>query len=166
MKILNSLMLISILLSGCTIAAKPPVQARLLVSHIPPPVGEIFYIGVEFRMQGQWHIYGADPGDSGAPPEFQWQKPEDLELRALPWPPTRIWAQHGLTNNIYSDRAVFVWEARLSQSGSYLLRLDLNWLGCDEVCVPGSTNLSVELITEGDPAETKDAVLLRKASGL
>jgi len=99
-------------------------------------------LGVEFKLEPEWHIYWKNPGDSGAAPKFKFQvtggKANDVE-----WPiPERVRLKE-LTNYGYNHRVVFPFTV-VPEAGAKTVKvdLDLEYLICRVECIPGFGKLS------------------------
>lgn len=139
-----------------------PIETALLSSHYEVKENENFWVAVRFTLRKNWHIYGEDPGDSGAPPGFTWKLPPGFFIKPLPWPKTRTLISHGIKNNIYENDVLFIWEGVARTNGDFALGLTVNWLGCEEACVPGTTNLFLTLKTGKLSRETPHHSLIKQ----
>jgi len=127
----------------------PHVTVSLLgePTHIQPGVS--FTVGLQFEMANNWHIYWRNPGDSGLEPRVTWQLPDGFEATSLRWPaPSRIHAQH-LVNFGYERQvillAVLTPPVDLPIGGEVHLLVNVDWLVCKQVCIPGSAQLQLVL---------------------
>jgi thiol:disulfide interchange protein DsbD len=119
--------------------------------------GESFLLGVKFNIKPGWHIYWQNPGDSGAPPVFRWFESEILSYSKPYWPPPKV-KKVGPFVNIGYEREVILpikvdfkglndnQESVLGRS-SQLISLDgtVEYLACKEDCVPGSSEVHLDL---------------------
>lgn len=100
-------------------------------------------IGLQFKIDPDWHIYWKNSGDSGAPPKFNF-KEGDFNVGPVQWPiPKRIPVGH-LVNIGYENTVVFLFQVS-SKSASREMKIDLNleWLVCKEECIPGISEISL-----------------------
>src|ERR1700759_1306213 len=58
-------------------------QVRLLAGSRS---GNVLLGGIAFQLQGGWHTYWSNPGDSGVPPRFDFSKSENFEAVTFLWP--------------------------------------------------------------------------------
>ncbi|MEW6272791.1 MAG: thioredoxin family protein [Thermodesulfobacteriota bacterium] len=124
------------------------------VTHVRP--GESFVVGLRFALEKDWHVYWANPGDSGLAPTLRWQLPEGTSAGELQWPyPQRI-AVGPLVNYGYEGEVVLPVEvapaATLRDGDTLRLAARADWLVCKEDCIPGRADLALELPVSGAPA--------------
>jgi DsbC/DsbD-like thiol-disulfide interchange protein len=127
------------------------VKAELLadVSAIKP--GTPFSLAIVLTTQPLWHIYWQNPGDAGTPTEFTFHLPDGYTVTPVEFPIPIRFAQAGdITAYGYTGRVVFLATVTPPASaafepGNVKLGVDVAWLSCSNVCVPGGKKLSLEL---------------------
>ncbi|MFW7378706.1 MAG: protein-disulfide reductase DsbD family protein [Oligoflexus sp.] len=95
-----------------------------------------------------WHIYWKHAGDSGTPPRIEWLQPENWQVSDFYWPaPSRIelppLVNFGYEKEVYLPFSVAV-PADLSGE-TVRLSLELDWLVCEENCIPGIATFTVDM---------------------
>jgi thiol:disulfide interchange protein DsbD len=120
-------------------------------------------LGIRFTPDPHWHIYWKNPGDSGAAPRFKIQV---LGGKADPiqWPyPSRLPISH-LVNFGYPGEVVFPFKIQLnSQAKSLQIEAHLEWLVCQEECIPGFGTLTLNRpVTSHEKWSTQDQTLLSR----
>jgi suppressor for copper-sensitivity B len=141
-------------------AGEPEGRARL-VSALEGvgPDGRLV-LGVEIRLAPGWHTYWRDPGESGAPPAFDWSGSENLAAAELRWPAPRRFQAFGLDGFGWEDAVVFPVQASAARPGEPVrLRLKVDYQICEEICVPVAAALALDL-PAGEPRPTAFAPLL------
>jgi thiol:disulfide interchange protein DsbD len=104
------------------------------------------WLGLRFALEPGWHIYWQNPGDSGGPPEVQWQLPTGMMTSPIEWPvPQRIDVD-GLINYGYQNTVVL--PVRLAVAADVptspvVLRATLRWIMCRDICVPGAASIAL-----------------------
>lgn len=99
-------------------------------------------IGIRFKPDPHWHVYWKNPGDSGAAPKFQ-VKAENAEVGEILWPyPKRLPVAH-LTNLGYEGEVAYLLKVKTGSGASVKIDVNLEWLVCQEECVPGFGVLSL-----------------------
>lgn len=142
---------VSAIITGCsdsnTLTDKH-ITATLVADHSSVSPGSAFTIGVNFTLEPGWHIYWKNPGDSGLPPRFSWSSSDDSVAIGAPlWPYPQRLATGPLVNYGYGD-VLIPFPASLSSSakGSAItVTVSLEWLVCNDVCLPGEGRLAIEL---------------------
>jgi len=98
-------------------------------------------LGVEFRLEPEWHVYWKNPGDSGAAPKFNFEITGG-KATEIQWPVPERARLGGLTSYGYNRRVVFPFFV-VPDSGAREVRvqLSLEYLVCKVECIPGFTKL-------------------------
>ena len=142
-------------------APKDLVRARLVSEAATLAPGRTVTLGLHMAMKRGWHVYWRNPGDSGLPPEMAWRLPEGFSVGATQWPaPERIPVQT-LMNFGYEGEVTLLVPLRVPEtlpaSGRVSLSGTLSYLVCEEICIPGSAELALDLpvgtSAEPDPAQ-------------
>ena len=150
---------------SAAVAADEPshVKASLIpeVRTIAP--GTPFSVAVLLKMDPRWHTYWINPGDSGAPTEIKWNLPPGFEAGPIQWPhPERIEVPP-LVSFGYEDEVALLVRITpprdLKVGEGVTLDAHVNWLECEELCLPGEAMISAVVRTgaaaESDPARAK-----------
>ncbi len=100
-------------------------------------------IGLQFKIDPQWHIYWKNSGDSGAPPKFNFSSDKSVVSQPQ-WPiPKRIPVGH-LVNIGYENSVLFLFQVSPIAGSKVLnLKLSLEWLVCKEECIPGIAEMTL-----------------------
>ena len=158
------LSLVAICLSATLHAAEPShVKASLIpeVRTIAP--GAPFWVAVRLQMDPRWHTYWINPGDSGTATEIKWNLPPGFEAGPIQWPhPERIEVPP-LVSFAYEGEAALLVRITpprdLKPGERVTLSAHVNWLECEELCVPGEATVSAIVLTgpaaENDPAQAQ-----------
>ena len=126
-------------------------------------------LGLHFKIESGWHLYWRYPGDSGLPPRVAWELPDGVVAGELQWPAPERHAYGPIMNYGYEDEVLlpFVIEASESLTGVEQLKVAalVRWLVCKDVCVPGKSNVSLELpIKQKAESDTEVAELFRSTA--
>lgn len=124
------------------------VKPSLVAEPAAIEPGKTFTAAVRLALKPGWHVYWRNPGDSGLPPEIAWDLPQRFSAGAIEWPaPERIPVQH-LMNYGYEDEVILLVPLTAPDAldaGSVPLHAKLNYLVCEEICIPGSGEVSVDV---------------------
>jgi thiol:disulfide interchange protein len=106
---------------------------------------DTFYMAVTFKVEGDWHLYWKNPGDSGMPPQVNWQLPDGVSMAFLGFPvPLKIPSPPFVTYGYYHELTllyrVTVKPGTPSESFSKI-KADIKWLACERECVQGMGEL-------------------------
>jgi thiol:disulfide interchange protein/DsbC/DsbD-like thiol-disulfide interchange protein len=139
-------------------------QARLLLAVESARPGDVVMAAVELRMEGNWHTYWRNGGDSGAPTKIAWQLPEGITAGAIQWPVPEKDVTAGLTTYVYRHEAMLLVPLTIAEgvpAGTRELRARISWLECDEVCVPGSAEVQTSLLVGSETKPSTEADRIR-----
>lgn len=103
--------------------------------------------GIEIALPPKWKTYWRNPGDAGGvPPEFDWSKSENVAGVHVLFPaPKRLTDETGDSIG-YKDHVVFPVMVEPKDAGLPLvLRLDIFYGVCFDICVPAEAKLELEL---------------------
>ena len=127
------------------------VTARLVAERMEVAPGDRLDLALVFEIRPGWHTYWRNPGDSGDPPRVHWTLPEGVEAGPLRWPRPEVIPVGPLANYGYSGRAVHL--IALSVPAQWPIgepvhiRADVDWLVCEEECIPESGRFDLTLPT-------------------
>jgi thiol:disulfide interchange protein DsbD len=112
-------------------------------------------VAVRLTMADGWHTYYKDPGDSGLATRIAWTVPEGIAPGPIEWPPYEKIVVGGLVNNGYTGTAVLLVKmdaASALPEKPITLRARVDWLECEETCIPGRADLALTLpVAKGAP---------------
>ena len=106
--------------------------------------------GVELRLAPGWKTYWRAPGAGGIPPRFNWSGSRNLSHVEVRYPIPKVMEQNGLRSIGYDHDVVFplVVTARNS-SEPVRIRAEIELGVCEEVCIPMTLQLAVDLPAGG-----------------
>ena len=144
-------------------AATEQVQARLLADHQVVSPGQRVRIGLQQNIIPHWHTYWQNPGDSGEATQIHWQLPTGVEVSAIEWPAPQRFVLGPVTNYGYSDEvSLLQWlsvPADWPVGQPLLLQASVDWLVCEEECIPQSVQLALSLPVAASPVSATAADL-------
>jgi thiol:disulfide interchange protein DsbD len=111
--------------------------------------GQKFTAGLHLRMAPGWHTYWQYPGDSGLAPKIEWNLPPGFSAGAIQWPlPGKIVEPGDIVTYGYKDEMLLLVEISAPQqiaAREITLKAKASWLVCEQICIPGSAQLSLTL---------------------
>src|SRR5215831_14526074 len=115
--------------------------------------------GIEIKLDPGWQTYWRDPGDSGAPPTFDFSGSENVKRVDVLWPAPERFPDGAGGNSIgYRNHVVLPLHVVPTEpTKQSALRLKLEYDICSNICIPVQSNLVLNL--SGDGAE--DAAIAR-----
>ena len=113
-----------------------------------------------------WHGYWKNPGDSGIETQIAWDLPQGLSAGPIQYPVPGRLIVGGLMNYVYEDDYAQLIELKVPESlapGTKLpVRAQVDYLACtEEVCVPETANVAVDLEAGSAPSQTNRAMFDR-----
>ena len=138
-------------------------KARLIAGHAVRNGQEGLYAGVEIAMPQGWKTYWRSPGDAGGvPPEFDWQRSENLASAEVLFPaPHRLHDKAGDVAG-YKDNVLFPVLLKPKDKGKpVILRGKVSYGVCKDICVPAEAELQVVIPPDAGNSQTLSNVLSR-----
>ncbi|MGD0088202.1 MAG: protein-disulfide reductase DsbD domain-containing protein [Verrucomicrobiota bacterium] len=127
-------------------AARTQVQLWLSADTVRP--GDTIWVGVDLKMDPDWHTYWKNPGEAGMATEIKWQLPPGVTAGETQWPLPEKLPPAEVTTYGYNHEVVLLVPLKLSaglKPGPLDLKANVTWLECKEECVPGSANVEATL---------------------
>ena len=112
--------------------------------------GRILHAGLYFSLDPGWHVYWTNAGDSGEPPSIKWKYlPANITQGAMQYPLPERLPLGPLMDFGYEGQGVFPVELTatppLARGNDILLKAQVDWLVCREVCLPGRAFLGLQV---------------------
>ena len=143
-------------------AATPQVQAQLVASVASVQPGAEIYLGVNQKIIPHWHTYWINPGDSGSPTTIKWTLPEGVVASNIIWPAPSRFSMGPITNYAYENDVTLLTKITIpadAKSGEqFTAQASVDWLVCEEECIPQTVALSLNLpiVAVGEPTGAGD----------
>ncbi len=159
-----------------TLAAAPVRNGAVAVDLVSAAAGVEpgHTLQVALRMQHDpgWHSYWIYPG-TGYPTTIQWTLPPGWKAGSIHWPVPKVLrdANGTIVGNGYDGTDYFFIDltppADLQPGTSVTLKAAVDWLMCQNECMPGDANVSLTLpvVNGPPPADPAWAPRLKKALG-
>ena len=109
--------------------------------------GETFWVGIDLVLDDGWHVYWQNPGDSGLSPKIKWQLPSGFKAGDIHWPYPQRLNVGPLTSFGYEHGVLLLVPVTVNghfqSSQEVNLHGRLDWLACQDICVPGRAELNL-----------------------
>jgi suppressor for copper-sensitivity B len=103
-------------------------------------------IGLEVRLAKGWKFYWRNPGEAGLKPAFDWSRSVNLASSEVRYPRPERFELGGFESFVYSDHVVLpIGVAKEDPSRPLALRLRLDYGICEEICLPRTDELALDL---------------------
>ncbi len=134
--------------SNSDVQAEHYVDVRIIAEKENPKPGDNIWIAIEHNISPEWHLYWANPGDSGIPIRIKWDLPHHFKIKEINWPvPDKIITEP-LANYGYKDRVILLQKLSIPKEapkGTATLKAKVDMLVCKEICLPETANASLTL---------------------
>lgn len=114
-------------------------------------IGKPFEVSFAFDIPAGWHIYGANPGELGAPTQIALELPRGFSQTRMVWPPERPFDFMGVKSWGYSGKIEIRAELLAGESaetGEIEIPVKISMLQCADTCVPAEKKLALKLSLE------------------
>ncbi|MCX6549426.1 MAG: protein-disulfide reductase DsbD family protein [Acidobacteria bacterium] len=123
----------------------PHVRVELITDRATVSAGSLG-MALRFTLDPEWHLYWQNPGDSGGPPEAEWQVPRGVRVGLIEWPLPRRIEDAGLVNYGYMDMVVLPVQVAVAAGlprGPMSVTTSVRWIVCRSLCVSGKASLAL-----------------------
>lgn len=139
-------------------AATPQVQAQLVASVKAVVPGSEIYLGVNQQIIPHWHTYWINPGDSGNATTISWTLPEGATASEIIWSAPGRFSMGPITNYAYENNVTLLSKisvpSAIAVGETFTARALVDWLVCEEECIPQQVELALSLPVVGSINET------------
>lgn len=147
-----------------------PVKVMLISGKSSIQPGGRTRVGVLFHMEEGWHIYGKDPGDAGLPTQLSWVVPGSVTMGEIKWPKAQEFLDPGNIRTFgYAEEVVLASDLMLAsdvrRGETIVVRADVKWLACKNICLPGSTSAELTLPVREESPEPSSSSHLFESFG-
>ncbi len=102
-------------------------------------------LGYKFIFTPGWHTYWINPGDSGGPPNFQFNQIKGWKINQNLWPGPQTIEYPPLMTYGYENEVVFPFKLEIADLENKEADINIKFLVCDDICVPEEANLKLIL---------------------
>ena len=125
------------------------------VKSIQP--GQPFWVAVVFKPDPGWHFYWYNPGTAGLPTRIHFKLPSGFSHDLVQWPTPKIFELNGLVNYGYEGETLLMAEITppedLTPGEFVTLKANIDWVACQDVCLPGAGTVSLKLPVSIEPPQ-------------
>lgn len=148
MRLTGLLFTLSLLLcASAATAQNRHAQVDLLTDVATIKPGETFNAGALFDIDPGWHIYWKNPGPAGIATRLKWTLPKGVTAGATQFPVPKKFVQPGdIVGYGYEKQAMLITPINVPADFAgkeVVLRVEISWLCCAEVCVPGKAIMQI-----------------------
>ncbi|MCD1599582.1 protein-disulfide reductase DsbD family protein [Rheinheimera aquimaris] len=139
------------------------LQAELVSEYQQVQPGQTLQLALHFVPDEHWHTYWQNPGDSGLPTQLSWTLPKGVSAGAIKWPTPQAIAVPPLVNYGFEGQTILLSDLTIAsdyQADTLPISLKVDWLVCEEVCIPAEAEFSLVLPVAAKAVLAEDAVSL------
>lgn len=153
--------------SSAQAAAKAPprdpghARPSLIAESTGVVAGGTVNLAVHFDIDDPWYLYWKGQNDSGLPVSIEWILPEGSKVGELQWPaPQRVVLPGDIIDYIYKAKLTLIVPVDIpaTATGTFTASARVDYLVCDQVCLPGSADLEIALPVKASPSENPPSV--------
>lgn len=130
------------------------LKAELVSEYQQLVPGQSALLALHFVPDEHWHTYWQNPGDSGLATSLSWQLPDGVTVSDIIWPTPSAIALPPLMNYGFEGQTILLSELSIAPdyaADSIDIRLQADWLVCEEVCIPADAQFSLTLPVAAEP---------------
>jgi thiol:disulfide interchange protein len=124
------------------------LKAELVSEYQQVTPGQTVRLALHFVPDERWHTYWQNPGDSGLAASLSWQLPEGVTAGDIHWPTPHAIAIPPLVNYGFEGNTVLLSDLSIAAgyaSDTIDIKLQADWLVCEEICIPAEAQFSLTL---------------------
>ena len=125
------------------------VTARLVSDARSVEAGSLITVGIHQRIKPRWHTYWQNPGDAGMATTVAWTLPNGASAGEILWPAPKRIMVGPVANYGYEDEVTLLTKIKLPYSlragDNFPIRAVVDWLVCEEICIPEQVTLELAL---------------------
>ena len=140
-------------------------QVSLLVEPATAKAGDTIDVALHLKMPDGWHTYWRNPGENGMPTTVKWILPEGITAGAIRWPVPEKVEWLGMFTYAYHHEVLLIIPLTLNADlapGEYALKGKVEWLECEETCIPGEAEVAAKLVVGNETKAGTRAALFQK----
>ena len=138
-------------------------QLRIISSSTHINNQKEIFLGLEYQLKKGWKTYWKSPGDGGFPQEINWSRSKNIQSIEIQWPVPNKFEILGLQSIGYQDNIIFPLKINIiNPLESTEVFLDVNYLVCKDICIPGNASLDL-ILPAGEGNLTKHSFYLEKS---
>jgi len=122
-------------------------QGKLISETNAVAPGTTATIGLHVTLADKWHTYWVNAGDSGAAIRLDFKNGPGVKVKAVHMPVPERTKSSGLISFDYAKEVVFPIEIEVGKEAGLNahIKVDAEWLVCEEVCIPAIDTLTLDL---------------------
>ena len=145
----------------------PNTRVELIAESAAPAPGKTAALAIVTTPRKGWHTYWKNPGSAGMETQAAWTLPKGATASAIRYPVPSTFTVSGIMNYVFEGEAALLVDLSVPQlaPGTPLpVKVRVDYLVCDdELCVPESADLALDLKVGDGVADTAATPRFEKA---
>lgn len=142
------------------------VKAELIAESEGAAPGSTLQVGILLKHKPEWHTYWKTTGDTGYPTAAEWTLPEGWVAGEILWPTPKVFKigdfiNYGYEGDVLLPVRISV-PANAVTGSTYPIKTTVSWLMCQDQCVPGSAQLTLNVPVVAAPEATAHSDLFTR----
>ena len=131
-------------------APKPHATVSLISESDTFTPGSTITLGLSFAIEKDWHLYWNGRNDTGLAPSAEFTLPEGFTMGEWQWPaPIRHVLPGDILDHVYEGRVTLIIPVHIAADvkprSAATISAKVDWLVCNEACVPESGEVKLTL---------------------
>ena len=123
-------------------------------------------LGLEYKLNNGWKTYWKSPGEGGFSQLINWESSTNISNLDILWPIPEYFEILGFISVGYTKEIIFPLKLKIKDINKKTsIVLDLNYLTCKDICIPGNANLELT-IPPGYGSQTSNYFKIQKSLSL
>ena len=103
-------------------------------------------LGLEYKLNNGWKTYWKSPGEGGFSQLINWESSTNISNLDILWPIPEYFEILGFISVGYTKEIIFPLKLKIKDINKKTsIVLDLNYLTCKDICIPGNANLKLTI---------------------
>lgn len=141
-------------------AYEDSAKVRLISSSSEKDGVKKLLIGAHFKISDGWKIYGADSGNFGLPPQFNFENSKNYKSHNILWPKAKT-AKETISDEViqysyYKNEVIIPIEIEaINPKKPVDLVIKLNYGVCKDICIPANAEFNIKIDNSTDEEALK-----------
>ncbi len=136
--------------------SESPVKAELVPELNAIIPGQAFTVALRLDHDPKWHTYWKS-SSTGYATSLEWDLPEGFSASGIHWPVPKIYVQDFIVDFVHDGVTYLLVDITppkdLEEGTEVTLRAKADWLMCEQICIPGESDVSLTLPVVASMAE-------------
>tara|TARA_B100000686_G_C16804230_1_gene988642 strand:+ start:779 stop:2848 length:2070 start_codon:yes stop_codon:yes gene_type:complete len=138
-------------------------KVRIISPLSTTNMDEEITIGLQYKLKKGWKTYWKSPGAGGFPQEINYNNSQNIKNINIIWPSPKQFSILEFISLGYENEVVFPIKIKLlNKFKETNINFDINFLVCNNICIPGDVSLNLILPANNNAKITQYAQIIEK----